>query len=79
MNMDDEIYLAILKDRHIDIQIAPFRTKGKAMMKIQEWKKQYEAQRNEKWIVEEIQGWEYYIQSGYDDGPKMRIEKKYLG
>ena len=72
-----EIYLAILEDRHAEVQIEPFQKIIKALKKVTEWQLNYE---NEEWeeIDIDIDGWEYYIKSTCDDGPNIRIEKKIL-
>ena len=70
-----DIYLAILEDRHTDVQIQPFQKIIKALKQITEWQAQYD---DEKWLEEDIETWEYYVASDCDDGPKMRIEKKVL-
>ena len=70
-----EIYLAVLEDRHIDPIIEPFREIGNAMKQIEEWKSDYQ---NEVWEEDVIEDWEYYVRSGCDDGPTMRVEKKEL-
>lgn len=70
-----EIYLAILEDRHIDIQIEPFKTLPEALEQIREWQSNA---LDDEWIEEEIDGWEYYVRSKCEDGPNLRVEKKEL-
>jgi len=70
-----DIYLAILEDRHIDIQIELFQDIVHAQKQIRQWQYNYI---DEDWLNEDIEGWEYYVRSSSEDGPNMRIEKKIL-
>ncbi len=73
--MDEEIYLAILEDRHIDDQIETFRKPFHALKQITEWQHSY-GDRYE-WVESDLADWEYFCSAG-DDAPSMRIEKKRL-
>jgi len=70
-----EIYLAILEDRHSDVQIEVFTKVIKALKQITEWQAGYG---KEVWEEDEDSEWEYYVHSDCDDGPSMRIERKEL-
>ncbi|KKL59361.1 hypothetical protein LCGC14_2216140 [marine sediment metagenome] len=70
--MNEEIYLAILEDRHIDDTVRAFRKPFHALKQITEWQHSY-GDRYE-WEEQEIEGWEYYCTAG-DDCPNMRIER----
>jgi len=68
-----EVFIAILEDRHEDIQLEVFTTFAGAAKQIINWQLEYT---NETWIEKEIESWEYYVHSDCEDGPNMRIEKK---
>ena len=69
------IYLAVLEDRHAEVDIVVYKSYKKAQSQITEWKKHYH--NDYSWSQTEITGWMFYCDGG-DDGPKMRIEEKEL-
>ena len=75
MSQTTVVYVAILEDRHFSTALEVFTKPIKALKQITEWQFGY---KDEIWVEENIEGWEYYVRSDCDDGPKMRIEKKEL-
>lgn len=71
-----DIYLVILKDRHIDVQIRPFVEFPRALKKLINWQSDYQ---NEEWIEVDKTGNILFAQrSCNEDGPSIRIEKQEL-
>ena len=71
-----EIYVALLEDRHFDIQIMLFSSKNSAENQVNEWARAYGGRYD--FREEKVSAWELYVCADIEDGPNMRIEKHTL-
>jgi len=69
------IFIAVLEDRHTDVDIIVCKSYKKAQSQIIEWKKHYGDK--QVWSQTEITGWRFFCDGG-EDGPTLRIEEKEL-
>lgn len=69
------IYLAILKDRHIDNEYKAFNHLADAVNQCTEWAADYKEEFREPTSWKYKPHWEFYIETESDEGPKIMVQK----